>query len=147
MAFEEELTAERLSEDHWLVLDHPIPQGADEKLLKAARAAAVVCHVETEDLIAHDSDNPHARDLKKIEAILTDIRHRLGEPEPQPLEPGMKSTLDELEKTWATEAQKTAAKPKDALDRLIEEQDTIARARQDPVRTERPKDHDREPGR
>ncbi len=101
-----------------------------------------MCHVETEDLIAHDSDDPHARDLKKIEAILTDIRHRLGEPEPQRLEPEMKSTLDELEKTWP--ARETAAKPQDPLDRLIEQQDTIARAKQAPVRTEKPKDRDRE---
>jgi hypothetical protein len=69
MAFERELTVERLAEDPWLVLYHQIPQDADAQLLKAARAAAVVCRVETEDSMTHDSDDPHARDLDKIDAI------------------------------------------------------------------------------
>ena len=34
--------------------------------------------------MTHDIDDPHARDLKKIDAILIDIRTRLGEPEPEP---------------------------------------------------------------
>ena len=82
MDFEKELTAESLSEGPWLVLYHRIPQDANEQLLKAARSAAVVCRVETEDLMTHGINDPHASDLKKIETILTDIRTRLGEPEP-----------------------------------------------------------------
>ncbi len=39
-----------------------------------------MCKVEAEDLVMHDIDDPHARDLKKIDTILTDIRTRLGEP-------------------------------------------------------------------
>ena len=60
------------------------------------------------DLLTHDFNDPHARDLKKIDAILTDIRTRLGEPEPEgkPLEPGMKTTLDELEKKWTARPHK-----------------------------------------
>jgi hypothetical protein len=97
-----ELTVHTLLEDPWLVLDHPLPEGADPQLLKAARAAAVVCRYEAEDLIRSSPNDPHARNLKKIDAIFTDIRHRLGEPEPEgiKLEPEMKTTLDELEKTW-----------------------------------------------
>lgn len=100
MASERELSVERLSEDPWLVLYHPIPRNADAQLLKAARAAAVVCRTETELISTHDAQDPHAPDLRKIDAILSDIRKRLGEPEPEakPLEPGMKTTLDELEK-------------------------------------------------
>ena len=103
-----ELTVHTLLEDPWLVLDHPLPGGADPQLLKAARAAAVVCRYEAEDLIAHDPQHPHARDLKKIDAIFTDIRHRLGEPELEgiKLEPEMEKTLNELEKTWKPEPQK-----------------------------------------
>jgi hypothetical protein len=103
-----ELTVHTLLEDPWLVLDHPLPDGADPQLLKAARAAAVVCRYEAEDLIAHDSKDPHARDLKKIDAIFTDIRHRLGEPELEglPLEPEMEKTLNELEKNWKAQPQK-----------------------------------------
>jgi hypothetical protein len=83
-------------------LDHPLPEGADPQLLKAARAAAVVCRYEAEDLIRSRPNDPHARNLKKIEAIFSDIRHRLGEPEPEgiKLEPEMEKTLNELEKTW-----------------------------------------------
>jgi hypothetical protein len=89
-------------------LDHPLPDGADPQLLKAARAAAVVCRYEAEDLIAHDSKDPHARDLKKIDAIFTDIRHRLGEPEPVgiKLDPEVEKTLNELEKNWKAQPQK-----------------------------------------
>jgi hypothetical protein len=67
-----------------------------------------VCRYEAEDLIAHDPQHPHARDLKKIDAIFTDIRHRLGEPELEgiKLEPEMEKTLNELEKTWKPEPQK-----------------------------------------
>jgi hypothetical protein len=42
------------------------------------------------------------------------------------------------------QAQKTAEEPKDPLDRLIEEQDRIARAKQEPVPTERPKERERD---
>jgi ankyrin repeat protein len=103
-----ELTVHNLLEDPWLVLDHPLPEGADPQLLKAARAAAVVCRYEAEDLIAHDSKDPHAQDLKKIDAVFTDIRHRLGEPEPEglPLDPEMEKTLNELEKNWKAQPQK-----------------------------------------
>jgi hypothetical protein len=108
MASERELSVERLSEDPWLVLYHPIPQDADAQLLKAARAAAVVCRTETELLATHEANDPHAPDLKKIDAILTDIRKRLREPVPEvkPLEPGMKTTLDELEKKWTAQPDK-----------------------------------------
>ena len=34
--------------------------------------------------MTHGLDDPHASDLKKIDAILTDIRTRLVEPEPEP---------------------------------------------------------------
>jgi hypothetical protein len=46
--------------------------------------------------------NSHSRLFKKVDAILTEIRQRLGEPEPEPkpIDPEMKTTLDELEKTW-----------------------------------------------
>jgi hypothetical protein len=96
MAVERELTVENLAEDHRLVLDHPIPKDADAQLLKAARAAAVVCQLELQ------LERPNPGDLKKIEAILTDIRTRLGEPEPEakPLEPGMEKTLNRLEDKW-----------------------------------------------
>ncbi len=105
---EKELTVHNLLEDPWLVLDHPLPETADPQLLKAARAAAVVCRYEAEDLIAHDSKDPHARDLKKIDAIFTDIRQRLGEPELEglPLDPEMEKTLNELEKNWKAQPQK-----------------------------------------
>jgi len=108
MASERELSVENLSEDPWLVLYHPIPQDADAQLLKAARAAAVVCRTETEILATHEPNDPHAPDLKKIDAILTDIRTRLGEPEPEPkpLEPGLKAALDELEKKWTAQPPK-----------------------------------------
>lgn len=58
--------------------------------------------------MTHDIDDPHARDLKKIDAILIDIRTRLGEPEPEPkpLEPGIKTTLDDLEKKWNAQPHK-----------------------------------------
>jgi hypothetical protein len=103
-----ELTIKNLTEDPWLVVDHPIPETADPQLLKAARAAAVVCLYEAEDLIASDPKDPRSQDLKKIDAIFTDIRHRLGEPEPEPLPlaPGMENTLNELEKTWNAQPQK-----------------------------------------
>jgi hypothetical protein len=100
MAFENELTVENLSEDHRLVLDHPIRKDADARLLKAARAAAVACQLELE------LERPNASDLKKIEAILTDIRQRLGEPEPIPIEPEMEKTLNKLEKTWKAKPHK-----------------------------------------
>lgn len=102
MAFERALTVETLFEDHRLVLDHPIPEDADARLLKAARTAAVACKVETE------IERPDSPDLKKIDAILTDIRTRLGEPEPEakPLEPGMEKTLNKLEKTWKAKPHK-----------------------------------------
>jgi hypothetical protein len=108
MPFENELTVELLSEDPWLILDHPIPGDADPQLLKAARAAAVVCRFEAEDLLTDAPDDPHARDLEKLDAILTDIRTRLGEPEPEgkPLDPEMKSTLDDLEKNWPAQPDK-----------------------------------------
>jgi hypothetical protein len=100
MASERELTVENLSEDPWLVLYHPIPRDADAQLLKAARSAAVVCRTETELLATHEPNDPHAPDLKKIDSILTDIRERLGEPEPEakPIEPGLKAALDKLER-------------------------------------------------
>jgi len=65
-----------------------------------AGSPAVVFRTETELLYTHDAQDPHAPDLKKIDAILADIRKRLGEPEPEakPLEPGMKTSLDDLEK-------------------------------------------------
>jgi hypothetical protein len=96
MASERELTVENLSEDHRLVLANPIPQDADAQLLKAARAAAVACKVETE------IERPDSPDLKKIEAILTDIRTRLGEPEPKPIpiDPETEKTLNKLEKSF-----------------------------------------------
>jgi hypothetical protein len=102
MAFDEKLTVENLSEDHRLVLDHPIPQDADAQLLKAARDAAVVCQLELQ------LERPSSPDLKKIDAILTDIRTRLGEPEPEPkpIEPGLKARLDELEKNWTAQPHK-----------------------------------------
>jgi hypothetical protein len=102
MHHEKELTVERLAEDPWLVLHHPIREDADPQLLKAARAAAVVCRVVSEDLITHRHDDPHFSDLKKIDAILADIRTRLGEPEPEPmpLDPEMEATLEKLEKDW-----------------------------------------------
>lgn len=103
-----ELTIKNLTEDPWLVLDHPIPEDADPRLLKAARAAAVVCRYEAEDLIAAEPEGPHAQTLDRIDAIFTDIRHRLGEPEPAalPLDPEMEKTLNELEKTWQAQPQK-----------------------------------------
>jgi hypothetical protein len=102
MASERELTVENLSEDHRLVLDHPIPKDADAQLLKVARAAAVACKVESE------IESPNSPDLKKIEAILTDIRTRLGEPEPKPIPiaPEMEKTLNKLEKSWKTKPHK-----------------------------------------
>jgi hypothetical protein len=108
MDMERELTVERLAEDPWLVLHHPIPADADPQLLKAARAAAVVCRVVAEDLITHGPEDPHFSDLKKIDAILADIRNRLDEPEPdaKPLEPEMKTILDELEKNWKAQPPK-----------------------------------------
>jgi hypothetical protein len=102
MASERELSVENLSEDHWLVLDRPIPADADPQLLTAARDVAVVCQLELQ------LERPSSPDLKKIDAILTDIRKRLGEAEleARPLEPGMKATLDELEKKWAAQPDK-----------------------------------------
>jgi hypothetical protein len=41
MAFDQQLTVEKLSEDHRLVLDYPIPKDVAVLLLKAARVAAV----------------------------------------------------------------------------------------------------------
>jgi DNA-binding NarL/FixJ family response regulator len=83
-------------------LDHPIPKDADAQLLKAALDVAVVCQLETQ------LERPDPRDLKKIDAVLTDIRTRLGEPEPEPkpIEPGLKATLDELEKNWTAKPHK-----------------------------------------
>jgi len=77
----------------------PVPQDADAQLLKAARQAAVACQFEIQ------LERPDSPDHKKIDPILTDIRTRLGEPEPEakPLEPGMKSTLDKLEKNWTAQ--------------------------------------------
>jgi hypothetical protein len=108
MALENDLTVKNPTEDPWLVLDHPIPETADPQLLKAARAAAVVCRYEAEDLIAAEPEGPHAQTLDRIDAIFTDIRHRLGEPEPAalPLDPEMEKTLNELEKTWQAQPQK-----------------------------------------
>jgi hypothetical protein len=109
-----------------------------------------VCKVEAEDLITSDIDDSHSRNLKKVDALLTDIRQRLGEPEPdaKPLDPEMKTTLDQLEKTWnaqrPSQAKNPAQKPQGRLDHLIEEQDRLARAKQDPVRTERPKERQRD---
>jgi hypothetical protein len=97
MASDGELSVENLSEDHWLVLDRSIPADADPQLLTAARDPAVVCQLELQ------LERPSSPDLKKIDAILTDIRNRLGEPEPKPIEPGMKATLDELEKKWTAQ--------------------------------------------
>jgi hypothetical protein len=108
MEFEKQLTVERLSEDPWLVLYHPIPQDADTQLLKAARAAAVLCRTESELLSTNYAQDPHTTELKKIDAILTDIRKRFGEPEPEPkpLDPEMKATLDKLEKKWPAQPDK-----------------------------------------
>ena len=102
MASDRELSVENLFEDHWLVLDRPIPADANAQLLTAARDAAVVCQLELQ------LERPGSPDLKKIDAILTDIRKRLGEPEPEPkpLDPGMKSTLDEFEKKWTAQPDK-----------------------------------------
>jgi hypothetical protein len=102
MEFEEELTVESLSEDHTLVLSHAIPQNADAQLLKAARAAAVACQLETQ------LEHPDSPDLKKLEFILTDIRTRLGEPEPQgiPLDRETEATLEKLEKDWKPQPHK-----------------------------------------
>jgi hypothetical protein len=102
MAAERELSVENLSEDHWLVLDRPIPADADPQLLTAARDAAVVCQLELQ------LERPSSPDLKKIDSLLTDIRKRLGEPEPEPkpLDPEMKATLDELEKKWRAQPDK-----------------------------------------
>ena len=102
MAAERELSVENLSEDHWLVLDRPIPADADPQLLTAARDAAVVCQLELQ------LERPSSPDLKKIDSLLTDIRKRLGEPEPEPkpLDPEMKATLDELEKKWTAQPDK-----------------------------------------
>jgi hypothetical protein len=66
MASEKELSVENLSEDHWLVLDRPIPADADPQLLTAVRGAAVVCQLELQ------LERPRFPDLKKIDAILTD---------------------------------------------------------------------------
>jgi hypothetical protein len=103
-----ELTIKNLTEDPWLVLDHPIPETADPQLLKAARAAAVVCRYEVEDLIAAEPEGPHAQTLDKIDAIFTDIRHRLGEPEPEalPLDPETEKILEQHEKTWTAQKQR-----------------------------------------
>jgi hypothetical protein len=108
MALENDLTVKNPTEDPWLVLDHPIPETADPQLLKAARAAAVVCRYEAEDLIAAEPEGPHAQTLDRIDAIFTDIRQRLGEPEAAalPLDPEMEKTLNELEKTWQAQPQK-----------------------------------------
>jgi len=96
MGFEKDLTVENLSEDHRLVLEHPIPQDAGAQLLKAARDAAVACQLELQ------LERPSSPDLKKLDTILADIRTRLGEPEPEakPIDPEMKAALDELEKKW-----------------------------------------------
>jgi hypothetical protein len=103
-----ELTIKNLTEDPWLVVEHPIPETADPQLLKAARAAAVVCRYEAEDLIRSSPNDPHARDLKKIDAILTGIRHRLGEPEPKgiKLDPETEKILEQHEKTWTAQKQR-----------------------------------------
>jgi hypothetical protein len=55
-------------------------------------AAAVVCRYEAWDLVRSSLNDPHARDLKTIDTIFTDIRHRLGEAEPEslPLDPKWK---------------------------------------------------------
>lgn len=89
-------------------MDHPIPETADPQLLKAARAAAVVCRYEVEDLIAAEPEGPHAQTLDKIDAIFTDIRHRLGEPEPEalPLDPETEKILEQHEKTWTAQKQR-----------------------------------------
>jgi hypothetical protein len=82
--------------------------------------------VEAEGLMTHDIDDSHARDLKKIDAILADIRTRLGEPDPEPLDPEMKTTLDELEKTGSVqrpsdEDKRLAKLAQQYRDRLIEQ--------------------------
>ena len=137
MAFEKELTVERLSEDPWLVLDHPIPQDADAQLLKAARNAAVVCKVEAE------IDHSDSAAVKKIDTILTDIRQRLGEPEPEPkpIDPEMKTTLDELEKTWSAqqpsdEDKRLAELAQQYHGRLIEQAKEIEQTYKDPATSE-----------
>jgi hypothetical protein len=67
-----------------------------------------VCRVAAEDLITHRPEDPHFSDLKKIDAILADIRNRPGQPEPKAklLEPEMKTILDELEKSWNAQPHK-----------------------------------------
>jgi hypothetical protein len=63
-----------------------------------------------------------------IEQRLTEIRQRLGEPEPEPkpLQPEIKTTLDELEKKWSAqplsgEGTRLAELAKQHRDRLIEQ--------------------------
>ena len=66
------------------------------------------------------------------------------------LDPGIKTTPDELEKKSnvqqpsQAQTKNTAEKPQDRLNRPIEEQDKIARSKQEPVRTERSKERERE---
>jgi len=134
---ENHLTVERLSEDPWLVLEHPIPRDADPQVLKAARNAAVVCKVEAE------IDHSDSAAVKKIDAILTDIRQRLGEPEPEPkpIDPEMKTTLDHLQKTWSPqqpsdEEKRLADLAQQYRDRLIEQAKELEQTYKAPATSE-----------
>ena len=96
------------------VLEFPLPPDASVALLKAARDTALSYP------IAGDIPTFVRNKLEfALEQRLTEIRQRLGEPEPEakPLEPGLKTTLDELEKKW------NAQRPSD--EELIQEQDKI----------------------
>jgi hypothetical protein len=86
-----------LLEDPENVLEFPLPPDASTALLKAGRDAALSYP------IADDIPSFVRNKLEfALEQRLTEIRHRLGdpEPEPKPLEPEIETALDELEKKW-----------------------------------------------
>jgi hypothetical protein len=85
-----------LLDDPETVLEFPLPPDASVALLKAARDTVVSYHPITDDMPSFVQNKLELA----IEQRLTEIRQRLGEPEPEPkpLQPEIKTTLDELEK-------------------------------------------------
>ncbi len=130
-----------LLEDPENVLEFPLPPNASVALLKAARDTALSYPVA-------DEIPSFVRNKLELalEQRLTEIRQRLGdpEPEPKPLEPGIKTTLDKLEKKWKADG---PSDRRSDLDELIKQQDDKQKAKErqhnDPDRQAQ-KDRDRE---
>lgn len=113
-----------LLEDPETVLEFPLPPDANVTLLKAARDTVVSYHPITDDMPSFVRNKLELA----LEQRLTEIRQRLGEsePEPKPLEPKIKTTLDELEKNWnaqplSDEGTRLAELAKQHRDQLIEQ--------------------------